>query len=308
MFDSLDRLPADPILGLMSAFQDDERTEKIDLGVGVYRDDTAQTPIMQAVVDAQRRLLEIETSKSYLPPAGPDDYNNGVQQLLLGDELVEGCDQRLTSLLTPGGCGALRIGAEVIRRSSSTCTVWVSDPTWPNHIPLLGGAGLQLKTYSYYDPTTKSLDFATMMSQLEQSKPGDVLLLHGCCHNPSGADLTLEQWQTVTEFVTDRELMPFVDVAYQGLGEGIDEDAAGWRYLAARVLSTQSKLNRCLNPNEDAICRGGRGVSPVLQRLFHTGYMFSTLTNHLHVSGGGAGILGRDISAIQRRDKVAHSE
>jgi len=123
----------------------------------------------------------------------------------------------------------------ILTKPSSTCTVWVSDPTWPNHIPLLGGAGLQLKTYSYYDPTTKSLDFATMMSQLEQSKPGDVLLLHGCCHNPSGADLTLEQWQTVTEFVTDRELMPFVDVAYQGLGEGIDEDAAGWRHLAARV-------------------------------------------------------------------------
>lgn len=235
MLETLDTLPPDPILGLSVAFAADDNPNKIDLGVGVYQDSSGHTPIMQAVLDAETKLLENEGTKSYMPQAGDAAFNTGIQHLLLGEEAATGYSERLTSIQTPGGCGALRIGAELINRSNPGCKVWVSDPTWPNHLPLLGGAGLNFETYSYYNKTEHRLDFDAMMDQVQQAAPGDILLLHGCCHNPSGADLTFEQWQTVTDLVLKQGLIPFVDIAYQGLGTGLEEDAAGWRWMAERV-------------------------------------------------------------------------
>ena len=235
MLETLDTLPPDPILGLSVAFAADDNPNKIDLGVGVYQDSSGHTPIMQAVLDAETKLLENEGTKSYMPQAGDAAFNTGIQHLLLGEEAATRYSERLTSIQTPGGCGALRIGAELINRSNPGCKVWVSDPTWPNHLPLLGGAGLNFETYSYYNKTEHRLDFDAMMDQVQQAAPGDILLLHGCCHNPSGADLTFEQWQAVTDLVLKQGLIPFVDIAYQGLGTGLEEDAAGWRWMAERV-------------------------------------------------------------------------
>ena len=235
MLENLEVLPPDPILGLIGAFARDENPQKIDLGVGVYQDDSGRTPVMQAVLNAEAALLDSEGSKSYLPPAGDAAFNEGIQQLLLGGDCADRYGARLTSIQTPGGCGALRIGAEVIQRSDAGSRVWVSDPTWPNHMALLSGAGLAVETYAYYDFAGHRLDFDRLAAQLSEAAPGDVVLLHGCCHNPSGADLNLEQWQAVTDLVIEKGLVPFVDVAYQGLGAGLEEDAAGWRSMAQRV-------------------------------------------------------------------------
>ncbi len=235
MLENLEVLPPDPILGLMVAFAQDENPDKIDLGVGVYQDDAGRTPVMRAVLDAEARLLNSEGSKSYLPPAGDPAFNAGMQQLLLGEDSASRFGGRLASIQTPGGCGALRIGAEVIQRSNAGARVWVSDPTWANHMPLLGGAGLAFETYPYYDIVGHRLDFDAMMNRLQGASAGDVVLLHGCCHNPCGADLSLAQWQAVTELALRKGFTPFVDVAYQGLGAGLEADAAGLRYMADRV-------------------------------------------------------------------------
>lgn len=235
MLEKLAALPEDPLLGLITAFARDTNPNKIDLGVGVYQDESGRTPVMQAVLAAEARLLETEGSKAYLPPVGDAAFNSGMRRLLLGTDCEQRLGPRLASVQTPGGCGALCIGAEVIHRSSPDARVWVSDPTWPNHVPLLGSVGLQLENYPYYDYARHRLDFDAMIDSLRQASAGDVILLHGCCHNPSGADLNMEQWQAVTDLVLERGLIPFVDVAYQGLGAGLDEDAAGVRWMAERV-------------------------------------------------------------------------
>jgi aspartate aminotransferase len=235
MLENLEVLPEDPLLGLITAFAQDQNPDKIDLGVGVYQDESGRTPVMEAVLAAEAKLLDVEGSKSYMPPVGDAAFNAGLQKLLLGENCNQTFGGRLTSVQTPGGCGALCIGAEVIQRSNPGTRVWVSDPTWTNHIPLLGSAGLNLETYPYYDYAGHRLDFDAMFDRLQEASRGDVLLLHGCCHNPSGADLNMAQWQAVTELVLDKGLIPFVDVAYQGLGAGLDEDAAGLRWMAERV-------------------------------------------------------------------------
>lgn len=235
MLEQLDAIPADPILGLSAAFKKDSNPKKIDLGVGVYKDETGVTPIMRAVTMAAERLLESETSKAYLPQAGVASFNEGMEGLLFGNQHPAQRDQRIGSVQAPGGCGALRIGAEVINRSNAGATVWLSDPSWPNHFPLLQGAGLQIKNYAYYDHASHGIDFDAMIDSLQQAKAGDVVLLHGCCHNPCGADLSFSQWQALTSLAEKNGFMPFVDVAYQGLAEGLEEDAQGWRWMAEHV-------------------------------------------------------------------------
>lgn len=235
MLENLDKLPADPLLGLIEAFAADSNPDKIDLGVGVYQDSMGRTPVMAAVLAAEARLRETEGTKSYMPPAGDANFNGAVQTLLLGADHVAMSDKRVGSVQTPGGCGALSIGAELIRRGNAGSRVWVSDPTWPNHLPLLGSVGLQVESYPYYDFTTHGLDFAAMISALAQTAVGDVVLVHGCCHNPSGADLTFSQWQALTDLALEKGFTPLVDVAYQGLAAGLEEDVAGLRYMAARV-------------------------------------------------------------------------
>jgi len=235
MFETLKPLPQDPILQLMQTFRDDPRPDKVDLGIGVYKDDAGNTPIMAAVHEAERRLLAGETTKGYVGPAGSAGYNDAMASLILGTDNALIRDGRTAVVQTPGGCGALRMAAEFLRLCNPATTVWVSTPTWANHLPLLGGAGLTIREYPYLNRDTLQVDFAAMLESLEGAKPGDVVLLHGCCHNPSGADLDLEQWQDVTALIQRKGLLPFVDMAYQGLGDGLEKDAAGLRHLASQV-------------------------------------------------------------------------
>ena len=235
MFDSLAVLPPDSILGLAAACRADSNPDKVDLTLGVYMDETGLCPVFEAVQQAQRDLVQEEMTKVYMPPQGDAAYLEGVQTLVLGEERRALLRDRLTAVQTPGGCGAVRLGAEVIFAAAPTATVWVSDPTWPVHIPLMGSVGLQFKSYRYYSPAIRGLDFTAMLEDLEAASPGDIVLLHGCCHNPSGVDPNAEQWQALATFMAERALVPMIDFAYQGMGAGLNEDAAGLRCLIDRV-------------------------------------------------------------------------
>ncbi len=235
MLDKLERLPADSILGLAAIAKADANPNKVDLTVGVYMNEDGVCPVFKAVKMAQAALQQEEVSKSYLPPAGVDAFNDGMQQLLFGAGHPALRDDRVSSVQAPGGCGALRIGAEIIFAAAPTAKVWVSDPTWPVHLPLLGSVGLEFETYRYYEPVSHGVNFDGMVEDLKLAQTGDVVLLHGCCHNPCGADLSLEQWGVVADMAEAQGFVPFVDIAYQGLGDGLEEDAAGLRLLAERV-------------------------------------------------------------------------
>ena len=235
MFENLKPVAIDPILGLMIAFKADNRAEKIDLGVGVYQDDRGRTPVMASVKQAESRLMELETSKSYQGMAGDPDYNQRMMELLLGKDHNILSTGRVKSIQAPGGSGALRVGAEVIRLARPESKLWVGIPTWPNHIPLLGSAGFDIKQYPYYDMDARQVDTEKMMETLRQVPVGDLVLLHGCCHNPTGADLTNEQWDSIADLALERGFIPFIDTAYQGLGNGLDQDAYGMRMMAERL-------------------------------------------------------------------------
>ncbi|RLQ20964.1 aminotransferase class I/II-fold pyridoxal phosphate-dependent enzyme [Seongchinamella sediminis] len=235
MLDQLQRLSADPILGLAAVARADDNPDKVDLTLGIYMNEEGVCPVFRAVTEAQAALAAAEVSKAYLPPEGVAGFNPGMQALVLGaghSALVEG---RVCSVQAPGGCGALRIGAEIIHAAAPDARVWVSDPTWPVHLPLLGSVGLSFETYRYYDPASHGVDFDGMVEDLKRARPGDVVLLHGCCHNPCGADLSLAQWQVIADMALAQGFMPFIDIAYQGLGDGLEEDAAGLRLLAAQL-------------------------------------------------------------------------
>lgn len=234
MFRALELLPEDPILGMMSLFRDDPRPQKVDLGVGVYKDEHGHTPVLPSIKIAEQRVLQHQSSKVYVGPAGREAFNEALLQLVLGQSpsLPEG---RVAAVQTPGGCGALRVAAELVNVVNPGATIWVSDPTWGNHIPLLGNCGLQIKTYPYFDSSRSRVKFDAMMECLAQVKAGELVLLHGSCHNPSGADLTLQQWQQVAQLAAKNGFTPFVDVAYQGFGDGIEQDVAGLRHLVAQL-------------------------------------------------------------------------
>lgn len=235
MLDQLERLPADSILGLAAACRADPNPNKVDLSIGIYMDEQGLCPVFDAVRRAQQDLVAQELTKAYMPPAGDEAFNRGMQRLVLGEDSAALRDGRVGSVQAPGGCGALRICAEVIYVASPAARVWVSDPTWPVHFPLLGSVGLGFATYRYYDPASHGVDFAGMVADLEQAGAGDVVLLHGCCHNPCGADLSLEQWAVIADMAERQGFTPFIDIAYQGLGDGLDADAAGLRLLVARL-------------------------------------------------------------------------
>ena len=235
MFSSLDILPSDPILGLMAEFRNDPNPNKVDLGVGVYKNEAGLTPIMAAVKTAEQHVFAGEDTKSYIGPAGMPEFNEAIKKLIFGESHPALQSNRVATVLTPGGCGALRVGAELLKRSEPKTRIWVGDPTWANHLPLLGNAGLKIEQYPYYDRATSKLTFDAMMSALEQTSAADVVLLHGCCHNPSGADLSPEQWRAVTELAEQKGFLPFIDLAYQGLSVGLAEDAYGARLMAERL-------------------------------------------------------------------------
>lgn len=235
VFEVLPHLAPDPILGLSTAFKQDTNPNKIDLGVGVYKDEAGNTPILSAVAKAQHLLLNSETSKTYITPQGVQGYIDGMLALILGKASPVILSDRVAAVQAPGGCGALRILSELLTRVDANTKVWVSDPTWANHIPLIGNAGLSLDTYPYFDKATASIKFDAMMECLSKVNKGDVVLLHGCCHNPTGADLTHEQWQEVLNVAKERQFLPFIDIAYQGFGDGIEEDAYGVRLLCENL-------------------------------------------------------------------------
>lgn len=235
MFERLKPIPGDPILALMAAYRADTREQKIDLGVGVYQDDRGQTPVMRAVKKAETLLMDLEQTKSYQGIAGDAGYNEQMMALLLGADHSVLNSNRLVTLQAPGGSGSLRVGAEVIRRARPEAKLWVGVPTWPNHIPLLGSTGFEIEEYPYYDQSTHSVNIDAMMEALGRVPAGDIVLLHGCCHNPTGADITPEQWDQIADLALQRGFIPFIDIAYQGLGEGLDADAYGVRMMADKL-------------------------------------------------------------------------
>jgi aspartate/tyrosine/aromatic aminotransferase len=235
MFERLEPVIPDPILGLMAAFRADPDPRKVDLGVGVYRDERGDTPVMTAVRQAESALLAHQKTKTYVGPAGNPAFNELVEKLVLGDDHEARITARVRTVQTPGGCGALRLGAELLRAVAPDVVVHVSTPTWANHTPLLAGSGLKLEYYPYFDPATGAVQFAAMQEALGRLPPRAVVLLHASCHNPTGADLSRAQWDELLELVKRRNLVPFLDMAYQGLGEGLAEDAYGVRLFAAEL-------------------------------------------------------------------------
>jgi aromatic-amino-acid transaminase len=228
-FAPLTAQPADALLALIGMFRNDPRPAKIDLGVGVFRDDDGKTPVMRAVKAAEKKLWENQDSKSYLGPEGNVAFARHMARLALGEVELSG---RLTGVQTPGGTGALRLAAELIGATKPAATVWVGTPTWPNHPPILAAAGLKAQTYRHFDPAIQAITFDAVMEALStRAQPGDVALLHGCCHNPTGADFSIDQWQAIAETLSARGIVPFLDLAYQGLGLGMDADAAGVRMV-----------------------------------------------------------------------------
>jgi aspartate/tyrosine/aromatic aminotransferase len=232
VFQSLQQASSDAILGLIAEYRDDPRAGKIDLGVGVYRTSEGLTPVLDVVKLAEQRLVDTQTSKAYIGTAGDPEFNAAMQALTFADEAAT---DRLVTIQAPGGSGSLRVAAGLLLRANEDTTVWVSEPTWANHIPLLGGAGLELQPYAYYDTQNHVLRFEAMLDALQAIPKGDVLLLHACCHNPSGVDPSEEQWRAITNVVVERELVPFIDMAYQGFATDLDQDAFAIRHMAGRV-------------------------------------------------------------------------
>jgi aspartate aminotransferase len=235
LFQQLKLLSADSILGLMAKYRSDTSSLKVDLGVGVYRDLSGNTPVLTCVRRAEQAVLAAQTTKSYVAAAGREEFNSAVEEMVLGSAHAARRDRRARTVQTPGGCGALRVGAELIRAAAPDVTVHVSDPTWGNHTPLLGGSGLRLERYPYYDAAAHQLHFDAMLERLDRAAEGDVVLIHACCHNPTGADLDPAQWQAVAQLVARRRLLPFLDLAYQGFAVDLDADAAGIRLVASQV-------------------------------------------------------------------------
>jgi aspartate aminotransferase len=235
LFQQLTRLNPDTILGLMAKFRADPVPDKVDLGVGVFRDLSGNTPVLNCVRRAEQQVLAAQTSKVYVGAGGREEFNAAVTSLVLGQDHPAHKDGRVRTMQAPGGCGALRVGAELIKVASPSVTVHVSDPTWGNHVPLLGSSGFKLDRYPYYDAPSHQLRFDAMMERLDQLPAGDVVLLHVCCHNPTGADLSPAQWEAVATLLERRRLVPFLDLAYQGFGVSLDADAAAVRLITQKV-------------------------------------------------------------------------
>ncbi|WP_419740652.1 aromatic amino acid transaminase [Ruegeria sp.] len=236
MFENLKPQPADKILALMQMYREDPRDQKIDLGVGVYKNAEGVTPVMRAVKAAEKRILEEQETKAYTGLAGDPAYADAMIGLILGDAVPRA---NIAAVATPGGTGACRQAFEMIRMANPEARVFVSNPTWPNHLSILNYLGMETVQYRYFDGETRGVDFDGMIQDLKTAKAGDVVLLHGCCHNPTGANLNLVQWQEVVSLINELGLMAMIDIAYQGFGDGLEEDAQATRLVA-------SSVKRCL--------------------------------------------------------------
>ncbi|CAH8230879.1 amino acid aminotransferase [Vibrio aestuarianus] len=232
MFEKVVAAPADPILGLTEEFKKDPRAEKINLGVGIYKNEAGETPILATVKKAEAALLESEKTKSYLTIEGTAEYGLAVQKLLFGAESDIVTQKLAKTAQAPGGTGALRVAGEFIKRQLGDVKIWISNPTWANHHGVFNAAGLETAQYSYYNAEAKDKDFAAMLADLAQAQTGDIVLLHGCCHNPTGIDPTAEEWEALAKLVAEKGLLPLFDFAYQGFAKGVEEDAQGLRTFA----------------------------------------------------------------------------
>ncbi|MEJ4043372.1 amino acid aminotransferase [Erwinia sp. SLM-02] len=246
MFERIAAAPADPILGLADLFRADDRPNKINLGIGVYKDETGKTPVLTSVKKAEQYLLENETTKNYLSIDGIADFGRCTQELLFSADSALISAKRARTAQTPGGTGALRIAADFIANQTSATRVWVSNPSWPNHKNVFAAAGLEVCEYAYYDAANHALDFDALVSSLSEAQAGDVVLFHGCCHNPTGIDPTAAQWEELAKLSLGKGWLPLFDFAYQGFARGLEEDAEGLRIFAAShqeliVCSSYSK-------------------------------------------------------------------
>lgn len=246
MFEKIQAAPADPILGLGESFKAETRDNKINLGIGVYKDANGLTPIVKAVKTAEKRLLETENSKNYLTIDGVAAYNQFTQELLFGANSEILSSKRAKTAQSLGGTGALRVAAEFIKRQTNAQNVWISSPTWPNHNAIFNAVGITIRNYRYYNEETHALDWDNMLADLSHADAGDVVLLHGCCHNPTGIDPTPAQWKQLAELSVKNGWLPLFDFAYQGLANGLEEDAQGLRAFAANhkellIASSYSK-------------------------------------------------------------------
>ena len=229
MFAHLNEQPKDKILALMAAYKEDPRNTKVDLGVGVYKDASGNTPVMRAVKAAERQLVNEQDSKSYVGLAGDPAFSDAMIDLVLDGAVAS---DRVAAVSTPGGTGAIRQALELIKLAAPGATVWLSDPTWPNHPSIIKYLGMKMQTYRYFDSETRDVDYVGMLTDLGAVLPGDIVLLHGCCHNPTGANLTMPQWKGVVDLIKEKAAIPFVDIAYQGFGDGLDQDGAATRLIA----------------------------------------------------------------------------
>ncbi len=235
MFKNIKTAPADPILGLTETFKADPNPDKINLSVGVYKDANGQTPVLESVKEAERRVLEQEDSKGYLPMTGEPAYCARVQELMFGEDHEIIAEKRAVTAQCPGGTGALRIVGDYLHVLHPGASLWLSDPTWANHGTIFDAAGINCEKYSYRDPKTNGLDIDAMYESIKKIPRGDAILLHGCCHNPTGIDPTPEQWAKIGELLARQGVLPLVDFAYQGLADGIEEDRAGLLELTKKV-------------------------------------------------------------------------
>lgn len=274
MFDSITPAPPDAILGLTEAFKKDTNPRKTNLAVGVYKDAGGATPVLETVKEAERRLLDREKTKSYLPIDGIPEYDAACQELVFGPGHEVLTSGRAVTAQAPGGTGALRVAADFVAEISPGATVWISEPTWPNHPSVFQSAGLKVASYPYFDPATNGVDFDGMLAAIRTIPAGDVLLLHGCCHNPTGVDLSTEQWRAVAAVAAERGLLPLLDFAYQGFADGLDEDAAGVRIVAEQcpelfVASSYSKNFGLYNERTGALTLVARSAQAADAALSH---------------------------------------
>ena len=229
LLDRLEEQPGDPLIALIALAAADPRPEKIDVGVGVYRDAAGNTPILKSVKLAEQELVESQETKAYIGSQGDVRFVELIKAIVFGEDGA--ADERIVGLQTPGGCGALRLGAELVAKANPLARIYAGEPTWPNHAPLIASAGVEMVSYPYYAKDSREICFDRMMDALGAAEAGDLILLHGCCHNPTGADLDMDQWRAVAELIATRGLIPFVDLAYQGFGDGLEADAAGARLV-----------------------------------------------------------------------------
>ena len=275
MFEKVESAPPDPILGITEAFKKDPRDDKINLSVGVYKDASGATPVLTSVKLAEKRLAEETKTKSYKPIEGDPAYGQAVRELLFGPGSARIDDGTTATCHTPGGTGALRLAADFLKAKAGVTRIWMSDPTWANHPAIFSGAGLAVAKYGYFDAASNSLDLDRLKSSLAELEPGDAVLLHACCHNPSGVDPTVEQWREIAALLASKGALPVVDFAYQGFGTGLSEDAAGLRILVEQfdemlICSSFSKNFGLYNERTGALttlCKDPQTTEAVLSQL-----------------------------------------